>query len=79
MLSGAWIEPGGRAVVDLADFSALLANASTSAGASQLLAELNATAFQFREVTAVEYRFDGSCAVFWTWLGGTCHAERRPS
>lgn len=77
-LSGAWIEPGGRAVIDLADFSALVPNASTSTGARRLLSELTATAFQFAEVTAVEYRFDGSCAAFWAWLGGTCHADRRP-
>ena len=78
MLSRAWIERGGRAIIDLADLSAIVANASTSAGASRLLAELNATAFQFPEVATVEYRFDGSCAAFWRWLGGTCHAERRP-
>lgn len=59
-------------------FSALVPNASTSTGARRLLSELTATAFQFAEVTAVEYRFDGSCAAFWAWLGGTCHADRRP-
>lgn len=78
MLVGISIEADGRTVMDFGDFSALVANASTGAGASRLLAELNATAFQFPEVTSVEYRFDGSCAAFWAWLGGTCHAERRP-
>jgi len=55
----------GLAVVDLAD---TIDNASTSAGSQALLAELDATVFQFPSVVRVEYRLQGSCEAFWTWL-----------
>ncbi len=58
----------GRAIVDFADFSRLIPNASTSAGAQQLLAELTRTACQFPNVREVEYRFDGSNQAFMAWL-----------
>jgi hypothetical protein len=67
----------GRARVDFEDLSGIIPNASTSAGSGQLLAELNATVFQFAEVEEVEYRFEGSCEAFWNFLQGSCEVVRR--
>ncbi|MGE5592020.1 MAG: GerMN domain-containing protein [Bacillota bacterium] len=69
---------GGRAIVDFADFSRIIPNASTSSGSQQLLAELTRTICQFSVVTEVEYRFDGSNEAFMEWLQmapGTVSAE----
>jgi hypothetical protein len=67
----------GRARVDFENLAGIIPNASTSAGSRQLLAELNATVFQFPGVEEVEYRFDGSCEAFWNFLQGSCTVARR--
>lgn len=77
-LHGVSIEPDGTAVVDFADFRRLAGTASTSTGSEILLAQLNATVFQIEEVTAVDYRIDGSCWTFWGWLQRVCHVVERP-
>jgi spore germination protein GerM len=70
---------GGVAIVDFdASLPTLMNNASTSAGSAQLIAQLNATVFQFENVTGAEYRLGGSCDAFWQWLQGECHEEARP-
>lgn len=71
-LNGVQVDDAGRAIVDFADFSDLIPNASTAAGRRQLLAELRSTIFQFDEVEAVELWFDGTCSAFWAWLQTTC-------
>lgn len=73
MLKSVKVSDAGRAVVDLADFSARVNNASTSAGSKQLTGELNKTVFQFKNIKEVEYRFDGNCNSFWSWLQSDCH------
>jgi hypothetical protein len=77
MLAGVSIANG----VAVVDFDPALAttipNASSSAGSQKLVAELDATVFQFPTVTAVEYRLGGSCDAFWSWLQGQCHQETR--
>ena len=78
-LNSVAVSDDGRAAVNFADFSALIPNASTSNGSRMLLAELNTTTFQFAEIASVEYRFDGSCDAFWTWLqAGSCQVAARP-
>jgi hypothetical protein len=67
----------GTAVINFEDFSALIPNASTSAGSRDLLAQLNATVFQFQDVAAVEYQFDSSCEAFWNWLQSDCQRITR--
>jgi len=68
----------GHAVVDFGDLRPVLPNASTSAGSARLLGELDATVFQFRTVTSVEYRIDGSCEAFSEWLQfGGCEPRTR--
>jgi spore germination protein GerM len=70
----------GHAVVDLAGWRTTIPNASSSAGSAMLLAELDATVFQFRTITSVEYRLDGSCQEFNLWLQyGGCDVRTRPS
>jgi sporulation and spore germination protein len=69
---GVAIDDDGTATVDFADFRAALSNASTSAGTKGFLSQLNATVFQVEEVTAVIYRNEGSCDVFWRWLQSMC-------
>lgn len=63
---------GGRAVVDFKDLSHQMNNASTAAGAGQLLRELNRTVFQFDEIEEVQFQFDGSCDAFFQWLQSSC-------
>lgn len=72
------VDDAGLAEISFTDFSTVIPNASTSAGQRQLLAELEATVFQFREVTSVELQFEGSCAAFWGWLQSTCIPLERP-
>jgi len=79
MLSDVSVDDDGRAVVDFADFSGVIPNASTSAGSQMLLAGLNATVFQFDQVTEIEYRFDGSCDAFWNWLQTECQTVTDPA
>lgn len=78
MLNGVTLDDGGHAQIDFADFSAVIPNASTSAGQRQLLAEIEATVFQFSEVSSVELQFDGSCDAFWGWLQSICTSVERP-
>jgi hypothetical protein len=72
------VEASGRVVVDFHDLRPLIPNASTSTGSRILLTELNGTIFQFAEVEAVEYRMEGSCALFWEWLQADCSMVSRP-
>jgi hypothetical protein len=70
----------GGAVVDHDDLRKTIPNASSSAGSAMLLAELDATVFQFRSVTSVEYRLAGSCRDFGEWLQfGDCQVRTRPA
>ncbi len=62
----------GLVVVDFTDLRPLIPNASTSCGSEALLAQLNATAFQFDEVGRTRYRIDGSCDDFANWLQREC-------
>lgn len=79
MLNEASVDADGRAVVDFADLSGVIPNASTSAGSQMLLASLNATVFQDDAVTEVEYRLDGSCDAFWNWLQAECQIVTDPT
>lgn len=70
----------GHAVVDFADLRPVIPSASSSAGSARLLAELDATVFQFRSVESVEYRIEGSCEAFNEWLQyGGCDTRTRPA
>lgn len=71
-LNGVTLDAEGHATVDFATFSALIPNASASAGSAMLLAELRQTVFQFPEVQSVTFQFDGSCDAFWNWLQMSC-------
>ena len=70
----------GRAVVDFErGLAEAIPNASTSAGSGALLAQLDATVFQFESIDSVEYRLDGSCEEFMQWIqGGPCQPFERP-
>lgn len=65
VIAGVDLGEDGTAVVDFAE---PVGNASTSAGGGGFLAELNTTIFQFETVERIEYRLQGSCEGFWTWL-----------
>jgi spore germination protein GerM len=79
MLLGVSVSDQGHAVVDFADFSTVIPNASTSAGSAMLLNELNHTVFQFDNVRSVEYRFEGDCTRFFEWLQLSCERIMRPA
>ena len=71
------VDEAGHAIVQFADFSDAIPNASTAGGRQQLLAELRSTILQFQEVEAAELWFDGSCQAFWQWLQSVCTVLRR--
>lgn len=77
MLRSMTLSGEGELSVDFANFSALIPNASTSAGSQLLLAQLDGTVFQFAEVSSVTYQFEGSCEAFWEWLQRSCTVEQR--
>lgn len=62
----------GVAIVDMGNINDYMNGASTSAGSAGLFAQLNNTVFQFPDVTAVEYRLNGSCDEFFSWLQRGC-------
>ena len=62
----------GLLVIDFEDLRSTIPNASTSCGSMALLAQLNATAFQFDEVERVRYEIEGSCDTFSNWLEREC-------
>jgi hypothetical protein len=78
MLLSVTLEANDTAVVDLGDLRSVIPNASTSAGSEILLAQLNATVFQFPTVASVEYRIEGSCDAFFEWLQRGCEVIERP-
>lgn len=61
----------GLVVVDFIDIRPLMPNASTSCGSESLLAQLDATVFQF-DVDRARYRIEGSCDDFGNWLQREC-------
>lgn len=79
MLRGVTITEG-HAVVDFDDLRPVIPNASSSAGSERLLAQLDATVFQFSSVESVEYRINGDCEAFNEWLQfGGCDRRTRPA
>jgi spore germination protein GerM len=78
MLRSVTVDSAGRAVVDFADLREIIPNASTSAGSTMLLRELNATVFEHGPVRSVEYRIEGSCDIFGEWLQYGCLTMSRP-
>jgi hypothetical protein len=67
----------GLARIVFADFSSRIPNASSSAGSTDLLAQLRATIFQYPTVREAEITFNGSCEAFWNWLQRGCEVMRR--
>lgn len=70
-----------RLVIDFADFRPLLPNVSSSAGSRAFTDELNGTVFansDAAEIQEVEYRLDGSCEAFWSFLQRSCTIVERP-
>lgn len=67
----------GVAHIDLRDFSAIIPNASSSAGSAQLLDQLAGTIFQFDTIREAEITFDGDCAAFWNWIQRDCQRLTR--
>ena len=75
MLNDISLTPDGHLVVDFKNYTQMMVNASTTAGATQLLNEIGKTVSQFAEVKLIEYRFDGSCEAFWKWLQADCQLQ----
>jgi hypothetical protein len=66
MLNGVSMQEDGTTVVDFKNFSNIIG--STTAEKGKLYNELNATVFQFDEVSKVYYQFDGSFSEWCYWL-----------
>jgi hypothetical protein len=69
--------PAGQVTVDLADFSSVIPNASTSAGSQILVDQISATLFQFSEYQSILMMFEGDCSRFWNWLQSSCSLVSR--
>ena len=67
----------GVLTVDLDDLSAIIPNASSSCGSAAFLSQLRATAFQFDEVAAVTFLFEGSCERLFQFLQMECTPATR--
>ena len=72
------VDSAGHATVDFEDLRALIPNASSSAGSTMLLEELNTTVFRVEGVRSVDYLIEGGCERFWEWLQYGCHTVHRP-
>jgi len=76
-LRSATVNSAGHAIVDFHDLRNLIPNASSSAGSSMLVQQLNATVFGLSGVESVEYQMNHSCDLFWEWLQQSCHVVKR--
>ena len=65
---------GDKLTVDFEDVQAILvpAGAGTSCGSAALLAQLNATAFQFETIDTVRYEMEGDCGTFGAMVQSDC-------
>lgn len=72
------VDSAGHATVDFEDLRALIPNASSSAGSTMLLEELNSTVFSVEGVRSVDYLIEGSCERFWEWLQYSCQTVHGP-
>ncbi len=72
VLKSATIDSAGHAVVDFADLRPLIGNASSSAGSTILLNDLNTAVFSIPQIQSAEYRMEGSCDLFGEWLQYGC-------
>lgn len=77
MVNEVTIDKTGLVIVDFADLSAVIPNASTAAGRGLMWAELNAAVFASPEARAVLYRIDGNCERFARWLQTSCEPVTR--
>lgn len=77
LIEGVSLTDQGTVIVNFKDFSRIIPNASTSAGMSVLLTQLNSTIFQFKEVQSVTYQFAGDCEAFWAWRQSSCEPITR--
>jgi hypothetical protein len=73
------VDSAGHAIVDFHDLRTIIPNASSSAGSTILLQELNTAVFRVPGIRSVEYRIDGSCDAFWEWLQYGCQTVTRES
>ena len=78
MLISATVDEAGHAVIDFRDFRSVIPNASSSAGSTMLLGEINGTVGQFPSIRSAEYRIQGSCEAFWNFLQRGCEVVRFP-
>lgn len=77
MLNGVWLTDDGVAVVDFKDIRSMVANTTTTFGVRAMLSDLNRAGFAHPQVRQIEYRLDGSCGDFWSWLEAECYRVRR--
>lgn len=68
----------GLATIDFLPTLSDVTNLSTSAAGGAFLRALRATTLQFDEVTAVEFRLDGSCEAFFEFFQSTCQHFAEP-
>jgi hypothetical protein len=65
---------GGKLTVDFDDLQTILGptGAGTSCGSAALMAQLNATAFQFDTIDTVRYEMEGDCGAFGAMVQADC-------
>jgi len=78
LLDGVKLSDDGLATIGFTDELLRINNLSASAASAAFLGALRETAFQFDEVTAIEFTASGSCEAFFEFLQSTCEHIARP-
>jgi hypothetical protein len=78
VVSSVTVDGSGHAIINFHDLAAVIPNASSSAGSTMLLEELNTAVFSVPQIRTVQYRMEGSCDRFWNWLQYGCRTVTRP-
>jgi hypothetical protein len=76
MLNNVVIE-GGTAIIDFANFSSIIPNASTSAGKKVLVSQLSTVVFKHNTAENIVFQFDGSTEDFCYWMEVVCEPYSR--
>jgi hypothetical protein len=67
----------GTAIIDFANFTRIIPNASTSAGKKVLISQLSTAIFKHSTAENIEFQFDGSTEEFCHWMEVVCEPYSR--
>jgi spore germination protein GerM len=79
MLNDVTLEEDGTAIIDFANFSSIIPNASTSAGKRVLISELSTAVFKHSNVEHIVFQFNSSTEDYCHWMEVVCEPYSRTS